>query len=183
MKTSIYLVAALSLAGVVSGMASNSRAGLPSETHRIGGKGFEIQMPKGMKLVSSSQSAERNYPPSVEWGRRPWSPGVLMETRNANVIVISYFNDDEFNRLKKADGSMYSSPYYSDTILKHHTKVEVYKTQSGRAPAIIRYDIKVDGGGFCLVANVDRYENPHYDSDIQEMIASLKTFALAKAKP
>lgn len=75
------------------------------------------------------------------------------------------------------------TPYYSDTILKHHTGIEVYKTQSGRAPAIIRYDIKVDGGGFCLVASVNRYENPHYESDIQEMILSLKTFALAKAKP
>jgi hypothetical protein len=183
MKTSIYLVAALSLAGVVSGMASNSRAGLPSETHRIGGKGFEIQMPKGMKQVSSSQSAKGNYPPFIEWGRRPWSPGVLMETRNANVLVLSYFSADEFSRLSKDDGSMYASPYYSDTILKHHAEIEVYKTQSGRASAIIRYDVKDDGGVFCWVASVDSYENPNYDSDIQEMIASLKTFALGKVKP
>jgi hypothetical protein len=79
-------------------------------------------------------------------------------------------------RLSKSDGSMYASSYYLDTILKHHDQVQIYKSQSGRAPAIIRYDIKSGGGVFCLVASVDSYGNPKYDSDVQDLSASLKTF-------
>jgi hypothetical protein len=157
-------------------MSPFCRAGLAPDVFRIGGREFKIKLPEGFKLVASSKRSDGNYPPSMEWARRPWSPGFLMETRNANVLFVSYYTAEEFSRLSKSDGSMYASSYYLDTILKHHDQVQIYKSQSGRAPAIIRYDIKSGGGVFCLVASVDSYGNPKYDSDVQDLSASLKTF-------
>lgn len=183
MKALICLTTIVSTVLIACSVPPTTYAGIPPEIRKIGGRSFHMDMPKGMKLASSFPLGDANYAPYIQWGRRPWSPGFLMETRNANVLVISYLKANDLSRLGKINGGIYTSGYYADTILKHHAEIEIYKTQKGRAPALVRYDVKDDGGVFSLVASVDSYDNPNYDSDVLEFIAALKTFVPIKTKP
>lgn len=181
MKSSIDILVFLALL-LMSSCANphyNSTAG-QSEVQRMGGKRFQILLPAGMKLVSMANDEKQNYPEYREWGRRPWSPGALMEVRNANVMVVSYYNLSAYQRIVNSDGSMYASPYYMDTMKEFHAQIRTCGNLGGRAPTIIRYDVRTELGVFCLVASVDKYNNPKHDSDVAEMIEALKSFHALK---
>jgi hypothetical protein len=148
----------------------------------LGEKEVWMQLPRGMRLRASSQTKEAHYPNYIQWERKPWRLGRLMEERCANVIVVSFFDTAEYAKLAQNDGSMYASPYYLETIRDYHSDTTVYKTTQGRAPIIVRLDVKHEDGVFCLVASVETYENVDFEADVLEMVDSLKTFSPKREK-
>ena len=99
-----------------------------------------------------------------------------MEERYANVMVCSYLDNNDYEKIIRGDGHRYVSPYYLETVRQYHPEIRIYRMKGGRNPVLIRYDVKVGHGFFCLVASVETYENAESEKDIGEMIESLRSF-------
>jgi hypothetical protein len=179
-RRNVYSTVALAaaLAGTVAACRSVARLdGANATTHEIAARQFTLALPKGFVVHSKLSDTSSGYIPYYWWVRWPWSPGILMERRYANAVIVAFLDDNSLAALQKHQGGIYIPPYFDNTLSSYHASIKVYASELARRPLLVRYDLKTDGGRLCFAASIDRHENARHEEDLQEILHALRNFS------